>query len=178
MTNIKKFRNKILETPKILSTGNPNNSLSLAYGISTVLPDVEFISRSTGFDLNLTQEVNLNKFISKIKEYNIFINLSYIDVGYQVNLLNTIYNVWKFGHVINIGSVHDCIESRYGHDKNILRSRSLELNNYRIRSSYICLGEISQDHLTPIDVGQVITWILSSKFNIPIIGYEPEKGPW
>ena len=167
------LRNKIMAPRKILSTGNPNNPDELASGLRAVFPDTDFISRTSNFDLDMSVHDNRVRFQEKVKEYNTFINLSYIKQGNQLELLNCVQEQWKFGEVINIGSVSDQLDTPYGQDKKQLKEASLHANTYRLRTSYVSLGSVS-----PQAVGNLIKWILDSEFVIPIIGYEEEKGPW
>jgi len=163
---------------KILSTGNPVYFDKLAHGLSEVIPNIDFISRSNGFDLDMSDIKNQKKFIEKIRGYNTFINLSWVRLENQTKLLELISETWKFGHVINIGSVSDQLPTDYGKDKLALRELSLKLNTYRLRTTYIQLGEVTENQLNPKDVGELISWLINSKFDVPIIGYEPEKAPW
>lgn len=175
--SISNLRSKIMSPKRIISTGNPVYFDKLASGLQNI-PNIEFISRSNGFDLDMSDIENQNKFVEKIRGYNIFINLSWIKLENQIKLLELVNKTWKFGHVINIGSVSDQLSTDYGQDKLALRELSLKLNTYRLRTTYIQLGELTQDQLKPKDVGELISWLISSKFDVPIIGYEPEKAPW
>ena len=172
-TTISNLRNKIMTPRKILSTGNPDNPNELASGLRAVLPDTDFISRTSGFNLDMSVHDNRIQFQEKIKEYNTFINLSYIKQGNQLELLNCVQEQWKFGEVINIGSVSDQLDTPYGLDKKQLKETSLHANTYRLRTSYVSLGSVS-----PRAVGDIVKWLLDSEFVIPIIGYEEEKQPW
>lgn len=170
---ISKLRNKFMDPRKILCTGNPDNPNELASGIQQVFPNADFISRTSGFNLDMSDYDNRIKFQEKIKEYNTFINLSYIKQGNQVELLRLVQSQWKFGDIVNIGSVSDQLDTEYGLDKKQLKETSLHLNSYRLKTSYVSLGTVN-----PQAVGELVKWILDSEFIIPIIGYESEKEAW
>ena len=91
----------------ILCTGNPTHN-TVASAINKLFLDAKFASRATGFDLRFWDRGSEDFFRKEIKNYNIFINSSFICNGGQLALLETTWNVWADnnikGHIINIGS--------------------------------------------------------------------------
>lgn len=177
-----------MSQPRILCTGNPAQKYTIANGIQQVFPDADFISMSTGYDLTFTAEGSEQAFKEKIKNYNILINASFIENGAQLKVLNIANDVWKYGHVVNIGSCaeHDANYPTplYADAKQELRNRSLELYNYRFRTTHIVLGGLQNDTeqrsawLNNLQVANTIKWVLDADFDVPLIGIEPEKDPW
>ena len=178
---LKELRRRMLATPKVFCTGNPDREYSVAAGIRELYPTATFACRSAGYDLT-----DIEAFKTAIKGHNIFVNASYIQPGLQLSLLNAVNEVWKFGHIVNIGSYHEDSpdDSDYAREKLALRQRSLELYTYRIRTTHVVMGGLvnGQPHthrrLTRQQVAQTIKWVLDVDFDVPIITIEPEKEPW
>jgi hypothetical protein len=98
----------------------------------------------------------------------------------QLKLLNDYFESVKIGEVFNIGSTHEydnlSKDKDYAVNKIMLRNRSLELNNYRINSIHIVLGE--KNKITPIRVAKLIKWITEQEMKFPIIGFDHPKQAW
>lgn len=174
-----------MENLKILCTGNPND-FTIARFVKEEFPNTVFVSRSNGFDLNVADSVNEHLFRNKIKDFDIFINSSWVD-GNQTKLLEIVKQEWvnkKVAYVINIGSNAEFdgdnfFDKNYSSKKLALRESSLALNTKNFRTTHIILGglhlstETIDDHkLKLIDVVQTIKWILNCHFRIPLISIE------
>lgn len=168
------LRELVMSNRMVLCTGNPDRKGSIASGIRQVFPDTTFIHRSNGYDLT---KVSIKDIMSK---HNCFINASYIGPGIQCNLLDDYFETVKIGEVFNIGSTHEydglSTNTDYETSKQTLRDRSLLLNNYRINSTHIVLGE--KDKITPNRIAHLIKWITEQEMKFPIIGFDHPKQEW
>lgn len=183
--NLSELRKLATSPQRILCTGNPDREYTIASAVRALYPAADFISSSTGYDLT----GDLTEFKNKLGSYNVLINASHIRPGTQLNILNACSDVWRYGHVINIGSSSeynpDTYSSpEYARAKLALRNRSLELNTYRFRTTHIVLGGLhtsrpgTDSWLEVAQVADVIKWVLTADFNVPIIGVEPTQTPW
>jgi hypothetical protein len=169
---------------KMLCSGNPNHK-TIAGAIKVQFPDADFASRATGYDLRFWDVGSETHFRENIKNYNIFINSSFICGGGQLHLLEATFQEWSKhnikGHVINIGSTAEWmgIESpfaEYSIQKRALRDRSLQLNskNY-IKTTHITLGGFDNgkpEHKNWLDtkyVAESIAWIIHNPCQIPLL---------
>lgn len=178
----------------ILCTGNPNGN-TIASAIQKKFPQAEFASRSTGYDLRFWDPGSEDFFRNKIKNYNIFINSSFICNGGQLALLEATYQEWVSngiqGHIINIGSilewagiddrsvVDDDAYGNYSIQKRALRDRSLQLNNKKgIKTSHIIAGGLNDgkpEHATWLNLDHIadtIAWILANPADIPLLAIQ------
>jgi hypothetical protein len=169
---------------KILCTGNPSDC-TIASGIKEIYPTADFASRATSFDLRFWDPGSEDYFKLAIKNYDVFINSSFICNGGQLALLETTHRIWSefniHGHIINIGSSAEWlgIDSKYGTysiEKRALRDRSLQLNRKnRIKTSHIIAGGLNdglpghEKWLAPSLVADTIRWILQHPCNIPLL---------
>jgi|TARA_B100001094_G_scaffold233091_1_gene227975 hypothetical protein len=171
---MQQLRELVMSNRMVLCTGNPDRQGSIASGIREVFPNTTFIHRSNGYDLT---KVSIKDIMSK---HNCFINTAYIEHGMQLKLLNDYFESVKIGEVFNIGSTHEydnlSKDKDYAVNKIMLRNRSLELNNYRINSIHIVLGE--KNKITPIRVAKLIKWITEQEMKFPIIGFDHPKQAW
>ena len=171
---MQQLRELVMSNRMVLCTGNPDRKGSIASGIREVFPNTTFIHRSNGYDLT---KVSIKDIMSK---HNCFINTAYIEHGIQLKLLNDYFESVKIGEVFNIGSTHEydnlSKDKDYAVNKIMLRNRSLELNNYRINSIHIVLGE--KNKITPIRVAKLIKWITEQEMKFPIIGFDHPKQAW
>ena len=171
---MQQLRELVMSNRMVLCTGNPDRQGSIASGIREVFPNTTFIHRSNGYDLT---KVSIKDIKSK---HNCFINTAYIEHGIQLKLLNDYFESVKIGEVFNIGSTHEydnlSKDKDYAVNKIMLRNRSLELNNYRINSIHIVLGE--KNKITPIRVAKLIKWITEQEMKFPIIGFDHPKQAW
>ena len=163
----------------ILCTGNPNK-ITIASGVKAIFPDADFIHRSNGYDLNLMHDgANKDKFVEKIKQYDVFINASYISHMGQYYLLNAVEETWEKGKVFNIGSRAETdgnLQGTYHIEKNALRLRSMQIRKrkgvraYHITAPGLDDGKPGHDHWLPmIEVAKVIKMMLESDVYIPHI---------
>lgn len=173
----------------ILCTGNPAH-VTVASAVKRKFPSVDFASRATGFDLRFWDPGSEDFFRDQIKNYDIFINSSFICNGGQLALLETTWNVWSRnnikGHIINIGSTAewmgvdnidvDSVYGNYSIQKRALRDRSLQLNNkYGIKTSHIIAGGLNDGKpgheawLALDSVAKIIDYILHYPDHIPLL---------
>lgn len=160
---------------KILCTGNP--SKGICEFLKELYPDMTFISRTSGYDLNSLE--GQEKFKNIIAEYDVFINHSQLGRGVQSKLLQITRDVWDRGQVINIGSVIELkkwqwIEPDAAKDKIELKELSLDLLTEDFRTTHMMVGGlISCDgdplRMDPRDVALGIKWVIESKTDIPLI---------
>ena len=172
----------------ILCTGNPTH-VTVASAIQRKFTDAQFASRATGYDLRFWNPGSEDFFRTNIKNYNIFINSSFICGGGQLALLEAAWQEWSKhaikGHIINIGStaewmgvdsITDDIYGNYSIQKRALRDRSLQLNNKNdIKTSHIIAGGLNDgkpehaDWLALDHVANTVEWILDNPNNIRLL---------
>ena len=177
----------------ILCTGNPTHT-TVASAIQQIFPAAEFASRATGYDLRFWDPGSEEFFRDKIKNYNIFINSSFICGGGQLALLEATYQEWSNnkiqGHIVNIGSsseylgvtdskVDQHVFGMYSIQKRALRDRSLQLNNKKgIKTTHITAGGLNDgkpENAKGLNLGLVadtIAWILQNPADIPLIAIQ------
>ena len=169
---------------KILCSGNPLD-ITVANGIDEVFDNVEFASRTTGYDLRFWDKGSEEHFRNNIVNYNVFINASFICGWGQHQLLEVTFAEWErlgiCGHIINIGSTSEWegINSKYGSytvQKQALQVRSLQLNNVaNIKTTHMIVGGINdgkEEHsnwIKPKNVAKTIKWVLENNNGIPLI---------
>ena len=167
----------------ILCTGNPNKQ-GIPKAIANAFLNVDFISLSSGQDLNSTD--GQKYFKSIIKNYNVFINVSQLLDGSQEKLLRIAYEAGMQGHVFNIGSIAEYkrwewYDTNYTAEKRSLREASLDLCSELFKTTHIIVGGFqdasnsNMDRMDPIEIVRAIEYILHSPINIPIIGVEQIK---
>jgi len=172
---------------KILCSGNPQHK-TIANGIQQVYPSADFASRSTGYDLRFWNVGSEQHFIDHIRNYDVFINASFVCTWGQHRLLEVTHDVWSQkqinGHIINIGSSAENlgIDSQFENytvQKKALQKLSLMYNNKsNIKSSHVVLGGFDNGdptHRGWLDVKTIaltIKYVLEHDANIPIIGLE------
>ena len=188
MMTVNNLRDKLLLKRSILVTGNPDNPKNLAYGFKKIYPDATFIHKSAGWDLEDLSDENNLRLQNLFKNYNTFINASYIGPYIQTKLLEIFNQSQKFCDIFNIGSTHEFDglgTMEYTNSKLNLRDTSLKLNSYRCRTHHIILGGIKNpyDSSTNIlleihDICNIVPWIIQQNFNIPIICMDQPKEPW
>ena len=172
----------------ILCTGNPAHT-TVASAVQRKFPNAEFASRATGYDLRFWNHGSEDFFRNSIKNYNIFINSSFICGGGQLALLEATWQEWSRysikGHIINIGStaewvsvdaITDDVFGTYSIQKRALRDRSLQLNNKNgIKTCHIIAGGLNDgkpEHanwLNLDNLANTIEWILNNPDNIRLI---------
>lgn len=167
---------------KIICTGNPNDR-GIAQAIKSLFPNADFLSRTTGYDLSLTDKESEERLLQKLGNYNVLINNAQICVGGQERLLKLTHSIWKTGHVFNIGSVAEYkrwenFDPPYTKEKRALRDLSLELGDQFFKTTHMIVGGFkdrsdNSDHkMDPIVIAKTIKWILENEVDIPIIGIE------
>lgn len=177
---------------QIICTGNPKDR-TLASAIGKIFPDTHFASRASGYDLRLLDLENENYFRSRIINYNVFVNSSFIAVDVQLKLLEITYQEWMRadikGHIVNIGSTAENSNNQqyanYVKSKRLLRKRSLELNDESgisgVRTTHVIVSGVTDgksEHADWLDLGHVasaIGWVLEQPYNIPLLQLENRK---
>jgi hypothetical protein len=169
---------------KILCSGNPEHA-TVASAIKKHFLSTDFASRATGYDLRFWDPGSEMHFRENIKNYNVFINSSFICGGGQLHLLEATHQEWTMadtpGHIINIGSTAewDGVNSpypEYSIQKRALRDRSLQLNNKNhIKTTHITVGGINDGipgHEKWLDlkyIAEAISWIINHDCQIPAL---------
>lgn len=160
---------------KIICTGN-TFAPSITHYLDQLYPDITFVSRTTGFDLS-TQE-GLDKFKSILPYYNVFINHSQLMPGVQETLLKYAHEVWKYGHVINIGSIlefdkWEWFDPESAVDKRALRDLSLSLSSENFKTTHIIIGGLKTPDndfiLESKQVADMIKFVIEAKCYIPLL---------
>ena len=182
---LKKLRDRLMATRKVICTGNPNKPFTLASGVKQIFPDATFIHREAGWDLLDKSPAAEQKLKDVFSQHNTFINASYIAPYIQSYLLAICNQTVKYCDVVNIGSTHeyDNIGSLEYHESKVdLRNKSLQLDTYRFQTHHLILGKIesstSKNHLTVSTICQMIPWILEQEFKIPLIAINQPREPW
>jgi hypothetical protein len=168
---------------KILCTGNPAHP-GIAKAIKQVFCEVTFVSRTYGYDLT-TQE-SLESFKSIIPNYNVFINNSQIGVRVQEKILKLIHENCKEGHVFNIGSIAEFkkwewFDPPYTEEKRSLRETSLSFDDKLFKTTHVTVAGFqdatpgNEWKMDPIEIANIIKWILEKNINIPIIAIEKKN---
>jgi len=149
---------------KIVCTGNPNKN-TIASAIRDKFPFCDFLHLTNGYDLRLWDDERKQIFTNKIKNYNVFINASYIS-----------HNTWSTGLIINIGSIaeHDSSFGTYQVEKNALKTRSLQIKG-KVKSSHITIPGLNdskpghEDWMPLSHVADIVHSILQSPYHIQLI---------
>jgi|TARA_R100001509_G_scaffold46793_1_gene25288 hypothetical protein len=160
---------------KIVCTGNPNKN-TIASAIRDKFPFCDFLHLTNGYDLRLWDDERKQIFTNKIKNYNVFINASYISHMAQYDLLNLVHNTWSTGLIINIGSIaeHDSSFGTYQVEKNALKTRSLQIKG-KVKSSHITIPGLNdskpghEDWMPLSHVADIVHSILQSPYHIQLI---------
>jgi len=174
---------------KLLCTGNPAHT-TVASAVAKKYPDAKFASRATGYDLRFWDDGSESFFRNNIKNFDVFINSSFICGGGQLALLEATWEEWSRhnikGHIINIGSTAEwmgvceiptnSVYGTYSIQKRALRDRSLQLNTKnKILTSHIIAGGLNDgkpENLNNLNLDHLVNtifWILDSPAMIPLI---------
>lgn len=180
LAQLSAMRQRLMTPRKILCTGNPDRPNTIACAVKATWPDASFVSLSQGYDF---MSDNLDSLKDQLRVHNTFINSSYVGPGVQLRLLNLAKQVWKHGHVVNIGSTHEFDEdSVYAQSKRELRDRGLALHDYRFRTTHMILGGLRDNHhadwLDLKHVANTLKWMFEQPFDTPMICVQAEKQPW
>lgn len=179
------LRKRYMSHRRVLCTGNPDESWTIASGVRRHWPDATFISRSNGYDLKTADQ---NQLAQLFKDHNTFINASYIGAGVQSRLLQICNQSTKFCDVFNIGSTHEYDElgpAHYRDSKLNLRQLSLSLNTFRFKTCHMIIGGIKKTNdpeytswLEVDEICELIKWVMAQRFNVPIISMDQPQKPW
>lgn len=182
------YRNKIILPRRVLCTGNPDKSYTIAAAIRNLYPDATFIHKSNGYDFKNLDDVTLEKLKKLFTTHSTFINASYVAPFVQSRLLDLCKEYSKVCDVFNIGSTNEYDnlgKEDYKASKLDLRQKSLEYNSYRFKTCHIVTGGIkttdSQDManwLDPSEIASLIDWVTKQRFGVPIISIDQPKQPW
>lgn len=169
---------------KILCTGRPEYG-GIAASLKKFYPRTCFVSKSNGYDLTL--EKPYNNFKEIIKDYNVFINHSQIELGMQEKLLKEVFDIWSKnnvqGHIINIGSIVELDEWCWldpitSKEKLSIRNTSLQLNSENIKTTHLITSgfnryDLEEDvKINPDKIINVIKFILGADIDVPLIYIE------
>lgn len=176
----------------ILCTGNPDK-LTIAWAAKQKWNQVKCISLSSGWDLTLVNQHDKIQFSSLIRNFDVFINSSFIAPTVQSQLLTLVCNEWMAadikGHIITIGTTLEMSEDKkfqlYINDKRELRNLSLDLSNQTaktgVKTTYVVVGGIDNqqpdtaDFVDPCAVVNLIDWALNFSSLLPLIQIEKNK---
>ncbi len=175
---------------RTLCTGNPDK-FTIAWAAKEKWPGAKTISISNGWDL--TSGVCLEKFRFSVKEFDFFINSSFIAPGVQANLLDIVVEEWMKhdikGHVINLGSTIEW-DDRHGNSSYVkskidLRKKSLMYNDQTgitgVKTTYMIVGGInnrqpeSQHNVDPGVVIETMSWVFQNPNRIGLIQLDTPK---
>jgi NAD(P)-dependent dehydrogenase (short-subunit alcohol dehydrogenase family) len=174
---------------KILATGNPNYK-GLCSGINSTLDNVDFIGRWNNWNMEDFEAIG-----KKAKDYDVFINSQFGPNDLQLHILNSVYNKFNKGHIINISSSSaywkNGSRQEYIETKCRLEERSKELSNIccwgdsNIRVSCIAFGQLNsqsqklkndgRNKIDLIDAAKVIKWLIddvSKTYNLHYIAMD------
>jgi len=167
---------------KILCTGNPDKN-TIAKCIRDLYPETEFVYLSNGYNFLTTD--GLDKFRQKVKDFDVFINASRIDIGVQIELLKIVRSEWETGSVINIGTT---MEFHYFHhldkecaiDKLRLRDLGLDMSTEYFRVTHLIVGGFTDEtpqansKMDKKHIGNTVKYVLDNRdnFHVPIISLE------
>lgn len=162
---------------KIICTGDPNHG-GITKSLLKYYPDTVFISRTTGYDLKTVE--GYNKFLSTVKYYNVFINHSQIELGFQERVLRDVASILTNGHIISIGTILEfdewhSIDPVTGTEKLAIRNCSLSLASENIKTTHLITsgfqrhGPEEDVKIDPDNIVDIIKFIIESPVEIPLI---------
>lgn len=169
---------------KIIFTGSPLRG-GIAASIEKYYPDTFFASKSNGYDLTTNEDYS--KFKEIVKNYNVFINHSHIELGNQERFLKDVFDIWSKnniqGHIFTIGSILELgewqsLDPITANEKISARDTSLRLNCEKIKTTYLITSGFNQFgpeedvKIDPDEIVKFITFILESDIDIPLIYIE------
>lgn len=172
---------------KILITGNPN--FGLAKGLAGVFPKADFISKSTGCDLEYKD--NMQAVAKRAIEYDVFVNNSALWNFKQTLLLELVWKEAEMAkkslHIVCIGSTTDRATKGsawiYQQEKKALRSYCNQLSLQSVwkerevpRVSLISFGTLennAEKHpgrkcMSIVDAASYVKWIVEAPSNVNI----------
>ncbi len=162
---------------KIICTGDPNHG-GITKSLLKYYPDTVFISRTTGYDLKTVE--GYSRFLSLVKEFNVFINHSQVELGFQERVLRDVASILDNGHIISIGTILEFDEWKHldpitGNEKLCIRNASLELASEHIKTTHLItsgfqrFGVEEDVKIDPDDIVETIKFIIESNIDIPLI---------
>lgn len=173
----------------MLCTGNPLHT-TVASAVQRLWPHADFASRATGYDLRFWTPGSEDHFRKHIRNYDTFINSSFICGGGQLALLETTVQEWIkhkiSGQIVSIGSSAEFLgsDSRWGVysiQKRALRDRSLQLHGkHGIQTVHLIAGGLDDGKpenrmgLNLDHVASTIRWVLEQSFCVPLIYIESD----
>jgi hypothetical protein len=182
------YLQQLMTDRRVVCTGNPLRSGTLASGFVKIFPNAIFLCRSTGWDLSNIDEVCKTKLTDIFSNCNTFLNCSYIAPGVQTALLELCNNSVKFCDVINLGSTHeyDGLGSKnYEESKINLRAKSLQLNSFRFNTCHLIVGGIKNDSSDLksdwLDIDLICNTVVelwNRPYLTPIMSMDQHKEPW
>jgi hypothetical protein len=170
---------------KILASGNPIQGI--AKSLALVLDNIDFASRTNGFDL--TKAEDQKKFADKAKDYDVVIINSALWKFNQTVLLDVVYKTLleakKPAHIVVIGSTTDRVKNGkawlYNAEKKALRDYSNTLSISSVwgaapKVSYISFGTLSNNQekhpdrkcMNIINAAEYIKWLINQPKNVNI----------
>jgi NAD(P)-dependent dehydrogenase (short-subunit alcohol dehydrogenase family) len=166
---------------KIFCTGNPERK-TIAWGLQQ-LGSVTTASVSTGWDFtSLDTQKRLRE---TILDYTVFVNSAYINFDNQKQLTDIVHSMWMQenipGHIFNIGTTLENTDdnSVYANSKRQLRSYSVKLSDETgitgVKVSYLVVGGVGENLVTPVQIANTILWISQQKIRIPLIQLDSVK---
>jgi short-subunit dehydrogenase len=166
---------------KIFCTGNPERK-TIAWGLQQLGP-VTSASISNGWDFSNTD--SHKRLTEVIKNYSVFVNSAYVNNNTQSILCDLVHNVWTenniSGHVFNIGTTleNTTDTSDYAKSKRLLRDYTQQLSENTghtgVKFSYLIIGGVGNNYVTPIQIAQTIHWIAQQQIRIPLIQLDSVK---
>lgn len=181
-------RRRLMSIRRVVCTGNPEKTGTLAHGFKKIFPDADFLCRSTGWNLQALDSVQIQKLKDIFASCNTFLNCSYIAPGVQSALLDVCHSAAKHCDVVNIGSTHEYDglgDPDYQSAKRNLRDKSLAYNSFRFRTYHFILGGIKNDHesrkqdwLEVRTICQEVVRTLTLPYHVPITSLDHIKKPW
>jgi hypothetical protein len=169
---------------RIICTGRPGHG-GIAASLKKFYPDAYFVNRSNGYDL--TENSDYSRFRELIKGYNVFINHSQIELGFQEKVLRDVFDIWSKnnvrGHIISIGSIIELdewawLDKKTSEEKLEIRNTSLKLNCEMIKTTHMIVsgfnryGPEDDVKIDPDDIVKTIRLILESEVDMPLVYVE------
>lgn len=135
----------------VFATGNPNYGIAKA--LSAQFPGIEWLSRSTGWNLLSIDEVD--RAVRHSLQCDVFLNISKLDFFFQTVLAQRIACFWikneKAGHIVNVGSTADqswTHRGPYPAEKVALQHYTHQIHTqwtngkHQVRMSYLAIGHV------------------------------------
>lgn len=167
---------------KILCTGNPDHTekKTIAAGVKEIFTNVDFACRNTDYNLEFSDNEQLEYFRKNICNYDVFLNCSSVNQYWLLQEAKASFDTYgKPCKVVNIGSSIEFEgvfnqHHEYRLEKNRLRDLSLFLTEPKFQSTHlICFGINDgvkhPNGLTVLQIAKTIKWILDQEIQVPIL---------